>query len=52
MVLDSLGQSLRDAMRKIARANKIDEYTVNEFVKDIQRALLSSDVNVKLVMEL
>ncbi len=52
MVLDSLGQSLRDAMRKIARANKIDEYTVNEFVKDVQRALLGADVNVKLVMEL
>ncbi|MDY6965614.1 MAG: signal recognition particle protein Srp54 [Halobacteriota archaeon] len=52
MVLDSLGRSLRDVMRKIARANRIDEYTVNEFVKDIQRALLGADVNVKLVMEL
>jgi len=52
MVLDTLGSSLRDAMRKIARANRIDERTVNEFVKDIQRALFSADVNVKLVMEL
>ena len=52
MVLDSLGRSLRASMRKIARANRIDEYTVNEFVKDIQRALLGADVNVKLVMEL
>ena len=50
MVMDKLGSSLRDTLKKIARANRIDEKTINEVVKDIQRALLSADVNVKLVM--
>jgi signal recognition particle subunit SRP54 len=52
MVMDKLGSSLRDTLKKIARANRIDERTINEVVKDIQRALLSADVNVKLVMQL
>ena len=52
MVLDTLGSSLREVMHSIVRANRIDEHTVNEFVKDIQRALFGADVNVKLVMDL
>ncbi len=52
MVMDKLGSSLRDTLKKIARANRIDEKTIDEVVKDIQRALLSADVNVKLVMQL
>jgi len=52
MVLDKLGNSLQDALKKIAGAGRIDEKVVNDAVKDIQRALLQADVNVKLVMEL
>jgi signal recognition particle subunit SRP54 len=52
MVLDSLSDSLKNTMNKIAKAIFIDEKLVNELVKDIQRALLQSDVNVKLVFEL
>lgn len=52
MVLDNLGGSLRNALRKIASANKIDKALVDEAVREIQRALLQADVNVKLVMEL
>jgi signal recognition particle subunit SRP54 len=52
MVLENLGSSLRDTLKKIARANRIDEKTLNEVVKDIQRALLSADVNVALVQQL
>ena len=50
--MENLGSSLRDTLKKIARANRIDEKTLNEVVKDIQRALLSADVNVALVQQL
>ncbi|MDD4497171.1 MAG: signal recognition particle protein Srp54 [Methanosarcinaceae archaeon] len=50
MVMDKLGDSLQGALKKLVRAGRIDERTVNEVVKDIQRALLQADVNVKLVM--
>ncbi|MCL2141547.1 MAG: signal recognition particle protein Srp54 [Methanimicrococcus sp.] len=52
MVMDNLGNSLQSALRKLVGAGRIDENIVNEVVKDIQRALLTSDVNVKLVMEM
>jgi signal recognition particle subunit SRP54 len=50
MVMDNLGGSLRNALRKIASANRIDKALVDEAVREIQRALLQADVNVKLVM--
>lgn len=52
MVLDKLGESLRNSLRKIGNSSYIEEKAVNELVKDIQRALLQSDVNVKLVFAL
>ena len=52
MVLDTLGRSLQDALKKIVGAGRIDERTVSDVVRDIQRALLQADVNVKLVMNL
>jgi signal recognition particle subunit SRP54 len=52
MVLDKLGGSLQDALRKLVGAGRIDEKIVDEVVRDIQRALLQADVNVKLVMTL
>jgi len=52
MVLDKLGESLQGALKKIVGAGRIDERLVDEVVKDIQRALLQADVNVKLVMQL
>ncbi len=52
MVLDKLGDTLRSSLDKITRALFVDETMVNEIVRDIQRALIQSDVNVKLVFEL
>ncbi|HKM42083.1 MAG TPA: signal recognition particle protein Srp54 [Methanocorpusculum sp.] len=52
MGLDTLSNSLKDAMKKLAGKTVIDRAAVEELVRDLQRALLSSDVNVKLVMEL
>lgn len=49
MVLDKLGESLRNSLTKIGKGLFVDEKVVNELVKDIQRALLQADVNVKLV---
>lgn len=51
-MLGKLEESLRGVVEKIARSNRIDEATVNAIVKDIQRAMLQADVNVKLVMTL
>ncbi len=52
MVLDGLSNSLKNTLQKITKALFVDEKLVNELVKDIQRALLQSDVNVSLVLEL
>ena len=52
MGMDSLSSSLKDALRKLAGKTIIDRAAVDELVKDLQRALLTSDVNVKLVMQL
>jgi len=52
MVLDNLGSSLKDTLKKIANSVFVDDKLINELVKDIQRALLQSDVNVQLVFDL
>jgi len=52
MALDRLGSSLTSALKKLFRASVIDEATVKELVRDIQRALLQADVNVQLVLEI
>ncbi len=51
-MLDNLSTSLKDALKKLAGKSVIDRAAVDDLVKDLQRALISSDVNVKLVMEL
>ncbi|WAC04505.1 MAG: signal recognition particle protein Srp54 [Methanoregula sp.] len=51
-MLDILSSSLKDAIKKLAGKTVVDRAAVDELVKDLQRALLSADVNVKLVMEL
>ena len=50
MVLEGLGKSLKDAVKKIANASHVDAELVKDVVKDVQRALLQADVNVKLVL--
>ena len=52
MVLEKLGSSLYEAIRKVIRAPVVDADLVKELIRDFQRALLQADVNVKLVMEL
>ncbi len=52
MVLEKLGDSLKNTITKITKSLFIDEKLINELVKDIQRALLQSDTNVQLVLDL
>ncbi len=52
MVLEKLGESLKGTLKKIAKSVFVDEKLLNELIKDLQRALLQSDVNVKLVFDL
>jgi len=52
MVLDDLGNSLKGTIKKIANAVHVDSKLIKEVVRDIQRALLQADINVKLVLEL
>jgi signal recognition particle subunit SRP54 len=50
MVLERLGSSIYDALRRVFKAPVVDEAVVKELVREIQRALLQADVNVQLVL--
>ncbi len=52
MVLEDLGKSLSIAIKKLMGKVVIDERAVNEFIRDLQRALLKADVKVDLVYQL
>ena len=52
MALERLGSSLYEALKKVFRASVVDEATIKELVRDVQRALLQADVNVKLVLDI
>lgn len=52
MVLEKLGSSLYESIKKIFGASFVDENIVRELIRDLQRALLQADVNVRLVLDL
>ena len=52
MVLEGLGSSLYDSLKKLLRVSVVDEAVVKELVRDLQRSMLQADVNVKLVLDL
>ncbi|MFQ5647917.1 MAG: signal recognition particle receptor subunit alpha, partial [Candidatus Aenigmatarchaeota archaeon] len=52
MVLDKFGSSLKQTFRKIAGMGIVDKAAVEETVRELQRTLLTSDVDVELVSEL
>lgn len=47
-----LGKKLRQALAKMTNRPYVDEADVKALIKDLQRVLISSDVNVKLVLQL
>ncbi|RLE66275.1 MAG: signal recognition particle protein [Thermoprotei archaeon] len=50
--MENLKEKLRLVISKIKRAPLIDEKTLNEVLKDIQRALLYADVSVDIVLRI
>jgi len=50
-MLKSFGESLKSAFRRVVNAPFVDKDVIKEVVKDIQRALIMGDVNVKLVLD-
>jgi len=52
MVLEKLGRSLDNAIRRIRRLPKVDKDAINALIQDLQRGLLSADVKVELVFEM
>jgi len=52
MVFEKLRNGLQGAMKELRKAVVVDKKTVKEYTKEIQKTLLSADVNVKLVFEL
>ncbi len=52
MVLESLSSKLRASLEKLAHLGVVDKAAVEELVREIQRALLSADVDVELVFSL
>jgi signal recognition particle subunit SRP54 len=51
-MLDKLSGSLKDALKKLAGKAVVDREAVEELVRDLQRALIQADVNVRLVQSL
>jgi signal recognition particle subunit SRP54 len=51
-MLDTLRTGLRNALKKIVGATDINEELIDSICKDVQRSLLQSDVNVKLVISI
>lgn len=51
-MLESLAEKLQNALKRLAGKTVIDKVAVDEFVKELQRALIYGDVDVKLVFEL
>ena len=47
-----LGEGLRKAIARLKGSTIIDSKTIKEFNKELQKTLLSADVDVKLVLEL
>jgi signal recognition particle subunit SRP54 len=49
-MLDNLRTGLRSALKKIVGASDINEEIIDSLCKNVQTALLQSDVNVRLVL--
>ena len=51
-MLEKLSSVLKNTFNKIASAIFIDKKVIDEIIKDLQRALIEADVDVKIVFEL
>jgi signal recognition particle subunit SRP54 len=51
-MFDNLRDGLRGALKKVVGASDINEELIDSICKDVQRSLLQSDVNVRLVISI
>src|SRR2546425_4554075 len=51
-MFDNLREGLRGALKKIVGSSDINEELIDSLCKDVQRAILQSDVNVRLVLSI
>lgn len=51
-MFDNLREGLRGALKKVVGASDINEELIDSICKDVQRSLLQSDVNVRLVLSI
>jgi signal recognition particle subunit SRP54 len=51
-MLDNLRSSLGAALKKLVGASDVNEELIDSLCKDVQRSLLQSDVNVRLVLNI
>ncbi|OQX21762.1 MAG: signal recognition particle protein [Candidatus Altiarchaeales archaeon A3] len=51
-MFDKLSDGLRNAITTLRKAVVVDKKVIKEFIKEVQKALISSDVNVNLVLEI
>ena len=52
MVLAELGSKITRALATMKNSTVLDEQVIDDMLKEIQRALLESDVNVRMVLSL
>ena len=52
MVLADLGRKINAALLSLNKATIINEEVLSNMLKDVQRALLEADVNIRLVKQL
>ena len=52
MVLADLGRKINAALLSLNKATIINEEVLNNMLKEVQRALLEADVNIRLVKQL
>ena len=52
MVLADLGRKINAALLSLNKATVINEEVLSNMLKEVQRALLEADVNIRLVKQL
>ena len=52
MVLDKFGSGIKDVFRRVMGLGVVDKEAVEAIVRDLQRTLIQSDVDIKLVFEM
>ena len=51
-MLEKFGSAIKNTMDKVAGAIFVDKKLIDEIIKDLQKAMLEADINVKLVFEI